>query len=34
LGVFDGEGDLGDLVMYAMTRDDREEARKAWNSTG
>jgi RimJ/RimL family protein N-acetyltransferase len=31
---FDGEGDLGDLVMYAMTRDEWEEARKAWNSTG
>jgi RimJ/RimL family protein N-acetyltransferase len=31
---FDGEGDLGDLVMHAMTRDDWEDARKAWNSTG
>jgi RimJ/RimL family protein N-acetyltransferase len=31
---FEGEADLGDLVMYAMTRDDREEASKAWNSTG
>jgi hypothetical protein len=31
---FDGEGDLGDLVMRAMTRDEWEEARKVWNSTG
>jgi hypothetical protein len=33
-GYFDGEADLGDLVMYAMTRDDWEGARKTWNSTG
>lgn len=31
---FEGEGDLGDLVMYAMTRDEWEEARAGWNSTG
>jgi RimJ/RimL family protein N-acetyltransferase len=31
---FDGEGDLGDLVMYAMTRDEWEEASTVWNSTG
>lgn len=31
---FEGEGDLGDLVMYAMTRDDWEEASGRWNSTG
>jgi RimJ/RimL family protein N-acetyltransferase len=31
---FDGDGDLGDLVMYAMTRDDWEKARAGWNSTG
>jgi hypothetical protein len=33
-GFFDGEGDLGDLVMYAMTRDDWEAGRLGWNSTG
>lgn len=31
---FESEGDLGDLVMYAMTRDEWEKARKGWNSTG
>jgi hypothetical protein len=30
----DGEGPLGDLVLYAMIRDEWGEARKAWNSTG
>jgi RimJ/RimL family protein N-acetyltransferase len=30
----EGEGDLGDLVMDAMTRDRWEEASTAWNSTG
>jgi RimJ/RimL family protein N-acetyltransferase len=31
---FEGEGELGDLVMYAMTRDDWKEASEGWNSTG
>jgi len=31
---FEGEGDLGDLVMYAMTRDEWEEVSSGWNSTG
>jgi hypothetical protein len=29
-----GEGGLGDLVMYAMTRDDWERVRDGWISTG
>ena len=33
-GYFDGEGDLGDLVMYAMTRDDYERVKDGWTSTG
>jgi RimJ/RimL family protein N-acetyltransferase len=31
---FDGEGELGDLVMYAMTREDWEEVSDGWTSTG
>lgn len=31
---FDGEGELGDLVMYAMTRDDWEKESDGWTSTG
>ena len=31
---FDGDGELGDLVMYAMTRDDWEEVSDGWTSTG
>jgi hypothetical protein len=31
---FDGEGDLGDLVRYAMTRDDDERVKDGWTSTG
>jgi hypothetical protein len=31
---FAGEGDLGDLVMYAMTRDDDERVKDGWTSTG
>lgn len=31
---FDGEGALGDLAMYAMTRDDWEGGRLGWTSTG
>jgi RimJ/RimL family protein N-acetyltransferase len=31
---FDGAGELGDLVMYAMTRDDWEEVSDGWTSTG
>ena len=31
---FAGDGELGDLVMYAMTRDDWEDVRDGWTSTG
>jgi RimJ/RimL family protein N-acetyltransferase len=31
---FDGEGPLGDLAMYAMTRDDWQEGKLGWSSTG
>jgi hypothetical protein len=30
----DGEGDMGDLVMYEITRDDDERVKDGWTSTG